>query len=237
MKALIFSLFFIGATLTTLAQSSTIRQIEYGWDTDNGTGQNTLVQVNQTSDNFNLNVATQGLTNGYHLLFLRGQDNVGRWSQTQTKLVYIQTGANPARIVRIEYAYSQGATLIGHYTYTLPSPATSVDLQLRGATLPLSDGQTYLLSIWATDEKGVRSQVYTKSFVRSAAMCETARIGNWSDIGMWICGHVPLATDDIFINPSHTATVVNGTFPAKNITFRGGKILFSQGGRLQLSGN
>ncbi|MFZ2038738.1 MAG: dockerin type I domain-containing protein [Minisyncoccia bacterium] len=55
-----------------------------------------------------------------------------------------------------------------------------------------------------------------------AATC-TASNGNWSAIGTWSCGHVPLAVDDVVIpNTNGLNVIVDTTAVASSTTFTGG---------------
>lgn len=171
MRTLLYTLLLVGFGMTLRAQ---IRQLEYGWDTDKGHGLNTLVSLTATGADADVDVkiATQGLTNGYHLLYVRSRDARGRWSHTNQRLVNILAGAVPARIVKVDYFYSQAGTLVGQYAYRLPSPATSVQLTIPGNLSQLVNGRTYTVSIWATDENGTQSQVYAQAFTYRAVDCK-----------------------------------------------------------------
>ncbi len=172
MRTLLLTLLLMSVGLTLRAQ---IRQLEYGWDTDKGHGLNTLVPVSNAGNNadVNLTIPMTGLTNGYHLLFVRTRDAKGLWSHTQMRLVNVLTGAVPAKIVRLDYSYSKSGTAVGQqYTYKLPTPATNVQVTVPGDLSALTAGQTYTLSIWATDENGTRSQVYQQTFIYRAVDCK-----------------------------------------------------------------
>ena len=171
MRTLLLTLLLVGFGINLRAQ---IRRLEYGWDTDKGHGLNTLISVTGTGNNadVNLNVPMQGLTNGYHLLYVRTQDALSRWSHTCLRLVNVRAGTVPARIVNVEYAYARLGTQVGQYAYKLPNPATSVQLTIPGDVAGLVAGQTYTLSIWATDENGTRSQVYAQAFIYRVVDCK-----------------------------------------------------------------
>ncbi len=174
MRTVALAALLLGFGMNLRAQ---IRQIEYFWDVDKGPGKNTLVNLNAaTAPSFDLNVSMQGLSRGYHLLNLRSRDAQGRWSHTQTRLVNVLTGAVPAKIVRLDYAYSQAGKVVGPYSYRVPNPAASVQLTLPGDLSALTPGQTYTLSIWATDENGVRSQVYSQAFTYRAVDCKNLAV-------------------------------------------------------------
>lgn len=171
MRTLFLTLLLVGFGMTLRAQ---IRQIEYGWDTDKGHGLNTLVNVTSagTDADVNLNIPMQGLANGYHLLYIRTRDSRSRWSHTYLRLVNVLAGTVPAKIVKVDYTYTQAGTLIGQYSYKLPSPATSVQLTVPGDVSQLVAGKSYILSIWATDENGTRSEVYQSTFTYRSVDCK-----------------------------------------------------------------
>ena len=183
MRTLLLTLLLMSVGLTLHAQ---IRQLEYGWDTDKGHGLNTLTPVSNAGSNadVNLTIPMTGLTSGYHLLFVRARDAKGLWSHTQMRLVNVLAGAVPAKIVRLDYSYTRSGTAIGQqYTYKLPTPATSVQITVPGDLSALVAGQTYTLSIWATDENGTRSQVYQQTFIYRAVDCKGLAIAG---------GHCPM---------------------------------------------
>lgn len=171
MRTLLLTLLLVSVGLTLHAQ---IRQLEYGWDTDKGHGLNALVSVTNAGNDadVNLTVPMTGLASGYHLLYVRTRDARSRWSHTQMRLVNVLAGAVPAKIVKVDYTYTRLGTQIGQYSYKLPSPATSVQVTVPGDLSQLTAGQTYTLSIWATDENGTRGQVYQQTFVYRAVDCK-----------------------------------------------------------------
>lgn len=175
MKTLIFLLLLLSFGMKLQAQ---IRQLEYGWDTDKGHGLNTLVSATGTGNDadVNLTIPMQGLTNGYHLLFVRTRDARSRWSHTYLRLVSVGAGAVPAKIVQLDYMYMQASALVGQYTYKIPNPASTIQLTIPGDVAKLVAGQTYTLSIWATDENGTRSQVYSQVFTYRVVDCKNLAI-------------------------------------------------------------
>lgn len=171
MRTLLLTLLLLSVGMTLRAQ---IRQFEYGWDTDKGHGLNTMVSVSKAGNDadVDLNIPMQGLTNGYHQLFVRTRDAKGLWSHTYLRLVNVLAGSVPAKIVKLDYTYSLGGTQVGQYSYKIPTPATSVQLTVPGDVSSLKAGQGYTLSIWATDENGTRSQVYQTTFTYRVVDCK-----------------------------------------------------------------
>ena len=171
MRTLLLTLLLVSVGMTVRAQ---IRRFEYGWDTDKGHGLNTVVSVTGTGQDadVDLTIPLKDLTNGYHLLFVRTQDSRSRWSHTYLRLVNVRAGTVPAKIVQVDYVYSQGVTLVGQYSYKLPTPATSIQLTVPGDVSQLKAGQAYTLSVWATDENGTRSQIYQRTFTYRIVDCQ-----------------------------------------------------------------
>jgi hypothetical protein len=57
-----------------------------------------------------------------------------------------------------------------------------------------------------------------------AATCNSTGGGTWSTIARWSCGHVPLASDDVFVLNTHTVTIDTAAL-AQNVTVNTGGIL------------
>jgi Subtilase family len=64
---------------------------------------------------------------------------------------------------------------------------------------------------------------------------QSSQTGNWTDPSTWSCGRVPASSDVVYINPGHIVTVNSGLQSAKRVIYRGGKLQFLSGSRLQLS--
>lgn len=210
MRTLLLTLLLVSFGMNLQAQ---IRQLEYGWDTDKGHGLNTLVPVTSAGSDadVNLTVPMQGLTNGYHLLYVRTRDARVLWSHTYLRLVNVLAGAVPAKIVKVDYTYTRAGTLVGQYAYKLPTPATSVQLTVSGDVSQLVAGQQYTLAIWATDENGTRSQVYAQTF--------TYRVVDCKGLAVAVQGADALCTGSSTVL---TAAVSGGNAPASVVWSRAG---------------
>jgi hypothetical protein len=202
MRTLLITLLLVGFGMNLQAQ---IRQIEYGWDTDKGHGLNTLVSVTSagTDADVNLNVPMQGLSNGYHLLYVRTRDARGLWSHTYLRLVNVLAGSVPAKIVKVDYVYSQAGKQVGQYAHKLSNPTTSVQVTVPGDVSQLVAGLSYILSIWATDENGTQSQVYQRTF--------TYRVVDCKGLAVTVQGATALCTGSSTVL---TAAVSGGNAPA-----------------------
>ena len=102
MKHLILLLFCTGISLASLAQN--IVQVEYFIDKDLGVGNNTLVNVNPSTDStYSLNINLASYLPGYHKLYIRIKDSNGNWSLTARRNVEVFAPDTKTIIVRGEY--------------------------------------------------------------------------------------------------------------------------------------
>lgn len=92
----------------------TVVKAEYFFDADPGIGNATAINLTPSTDisNFSANFPLTGsaLTNGFHRLYIRTQDNLGRWSLTQSALfdnfivpAYPASPGAPGNFVEAEY--------------------------------------------------------------------------------------------------------------------------------------
>ncbi len=86
--------------------TSNVQRIEYFIDTDPGLGQGQAIPVTpgQNLNSVNHIIGLTGITPGFHKLFIRAQDDAGRWSHTQFRNFLkqnIETGS--AKITKAEY--------------------------------------------------------------------------------------------------------------------------------------
>ncbi len=81
-----------------------IVQVEYFLDTDPGYGNATPVSVTPAADvtvSFTANFT--GLAEGFHHLFVRAQDDAGRWSLADARAVWVQSTGPLANVTALEY--------------------------------------------------------------------------------------------------------------------------------------
>lgn len=89
MKTILVMLFST-ATLMAAAQDTTVIKMEYFIDQDPGVGKATSINIPAAKNvtfNFTANVASYSL--GYHKLFIRTRDDLGRWSLTAIRSIEI----------------------------------------------------------------------------------------------------------------------------------------------------
>jgi PKD repeat protein/murein DD-endopeptidase MepM/ murein hydrolase activator NlpD len=99
-----------------------ITQMEYFFDNDPGYGMGKPITVaNNTIEEQNVILDFSGLTEGYHSLFVRTKDNLGKWGTIASKPFYRITDSNPVNITNVEY-YIDSDPGIGKATNEKVSP-------------------------------------------------------------------------------------------------------------------
>src|ERR1039457_4821814 len=91
----------------TTSATSQVVKAEYFFDSDLGIGTGTAINFT-TSDSVDItsNIATTGLTPGYHHLFIRSKNSLGKWSMYIGKELFIQPAASATtQVVKAEYFY------------------------------------------------------------------------------------------------------------------------------------
>ncbi len=91
--------------VNTEAQINTVVEIvglEYFFDEDPGFGQGTAIDVFQSlSVDLESNLITDGLTTGFHNLYIRGKMLSGAWGAYETRVIYVDTEASIDAVVEI----------------------------------------------------------------------------------------------------------------------------------------
>lgn len=96
-----FSLGAFSALATITAMGQEPIRVEYFYDSDPGHGKGTIINGAQIGNN-TLQLNTEKLACGSHLLCLRSQDSHGAWSLTQSRTVYIYK-VPPTTATALEY--------------------------------------------------------------------------------------------------------------------------------------
>jgi hypothetical protein len=117
------------------AGATQIVKAEYFIDTDLGVGNGTDIPVgNAPNINLSATIPTTGLPTGFHNLYIRTKDDLGKWSLTEGRTFYIYT--NPV-------APPAGATQIVKAEYFIDT-----DLGVgNGTNIPVTNGAAVNLSI------------------------------------------------------------------------------------------
>ncbi|MBX3253668.1 MAG: PKD domain-containing protein [Chitinophagaceae bacterium] len=118
---------------------------EYFFDTDPGFGKGTRVLLSPRSrDSLHVPLSIQSLDNGFHSLYMRFQDEYGRWGLTGVKSFYkdkltTNTGT-PSSIIRGEYFFDTDPGFGAATTIPGTSISTNQDLFFSVDIAALSDG-------------------------------------------------------------------------------------------------
>lgn len=137
---------------------------EYFFDIDPGYGQGTALSLSDGENNHVIELTN--VSNGYHRLFVRSKNAMGRWSSTQN-ISFMKVGKklNP-KIKRLSYRYYNYATeTYSDYIDYLFDPAISEStaiLVLDNSNL--ISGTQYALGVYAYDENGRRSRIAWEYF-------------------------------------------------------------------------
>ena len=141
-----------------------IKQSEYYFDQDPGYGSGTPITLTDGETNHVIDLST--VSNGYHRLFIRTQNNMGRWSITN-HISFIKVGQklNPA-ITKLTYSYYdyETASYGSEYSYPFdPVVAASEEILLLDNS-ELVSGKQYAVVVYAHDENGKKSRMVYDNF-------------------------------------------------------------------------
>ncbi len=118
---------------------SQITSAEYFIDTDPGVGNGTSLTVSGNSIDQDFNIATTGLSDGIHKLYIRMLNTDGQWSLYDKNVFYINpSNANTANISSAEY-FVDADPGAGNGT-TLAVSGSTIDQNLNITTSGLSSG-------------------------------------------------------------------------------------------------
>lgn len=156
-------LFFINQS-STLSQNN-ITKLEYFIDADPGRGSGVDVPITPaTSFDISENVPTGVLSEGFHVITFRTQDENGEWSMQENKLFYVNQSSTIVtnNITKLEYYIDSDP---GHGSgVDIPITASiSLDVLDNVPTASLSEG-FHTITIRAQDENGEWSLQENKAF-------------------------------------------------------------------------
>jgi hypothetical protein len=136
MKKLFFISYCLLTTLFAFGQATAVISAEYFIDTDMGVGSGTPIplSISAASVTQSTSIPTTGLPTGFHNLYIRTKDDLGKWSLTEGRTFFIYT--NPV-------APPAGATQIVKAEYFIDT-----DLGVgNGTNIPITNGANVNLSI------------------------------------------------------------------------------------------
>ena len=117
-------------------------RIEYFFDTDPGFGQATPITPSQDEE-ATYALSLDNLSMGAHMLYLRVQDNHGRWSAVQKHPIYVLS--NLPDVVAVEYFFDDNDPGEGQAT-AVPLPSVKMDpFAFEANTAGLAPGEHHLM--------------------------------------------------------------------------------------------
>ena len=173
--------FVVLLTLLLLSQNldaQTIDTLEYFIDADPGYGKGTPVTVTAgTVIDETFTVGLDGLSDGFHVLYVRIRDNKGVWSLTQSKPFIVEAAApetSEVLIDRAEYFFDSDPGF-GKGTEIPVTPGVSIDMTFVAELSGVSEG-SHVLYVRIRDDNGVWSLTQAKPFIVEAVAPETSEV-------------------------------------------------------------
>ena len=137
---IILLVLFITISCCVLAQSGTVVQAEYFFDTDKGYGQNTVVNLSPVADgNFPININLNTVAAGNHELYIRTKDNDGKWSVTLKRTIEVLTSTSP-QITSGEYFIDTDPGYGNAAPITVSTPDSAILQNFSAAISGIADG-------------------------------------------------------------------------------------------------
>ncbi len=151
---------------------SNINKMEYFYDTDPGYGNGTNIPVT-ASTNINgmlVNVNVASLSGGFHTLYIRSRDSLGKWSMTNSLVFakYQPVQGNPnsiSNINKMEYFYDTDPGY-GNGTNIPVTASTNINGMLVNVNVASLTGGLHTLYIRSRDSMGKWSMTNSLTFSR-----------------------------------------------------------------------
>ena len=162
MKTILIVL-FTAVGICACAQDTTVTQIEYFFDSDNGAGNDSLVNVAPVADGtFSFTASIAGLEVGYHKLYIRTKDSNGKWSFTARRNVEVFAPDTKTTIVSGEYFIDTDSGFNAGRPITVTTPNSAILQNFTAATSGLSIGYHKLYGRFK-DNLGRWSQTFRRN--------------------------------------------------------------------------
>lgn len=175
MRKIILLLFML--SLLWKADAQQIITAEYFFDQDPGAGNGTALTITSADTaQFIGNIPTTGLSNGFHVLYVRAKNAAGKWSLYEKRSFYIQPIRSAAQNnVAAEYFIDQDPG-VGNGTPLTVSPADTLTFSGTISTVGLSNG-FHVLCIRAKNADGKWSLYERRAFfVQPAAVAVQSNV-------------------------------------------------------------
>ena len=140
MKTILVMLFST-ATLWAAAQDTSVIKMEYFIDTDPGVGNAASVNIPASADvTFPFTVNLTGYAIGYHKLYIRTRDNLGRWSLTAKRNIEVLSSQIQNNVVSGEYFIDQDPGFGAGTAINVSTPDTMALQNFTAALAGLTEG-------------------------------------------------------------------------------------------------
>lgn len=138
-----------------------VARLEYFFDTDPGYGMGTALQAPSKGEQ-NYLMSLDGIDAGAHILYMRAQDEQGKWSMVMARPLYITSKAD-GKIVALEYFFDKQDPGEGMATSVTVPSNTSEPFAFEVSIDGLSEG-SHQFSLRAKDDNGKWSMVRSEPF-------------------------------------------------------------------------
>jgi len=149
------------------SKEKTIRKMEYFYDEDPGIGGGTQITAAQTSDvEYSFIADISSLEEGLHVLHLRVQDEFGRWSipYYQPFLVESIYLTREKTVDKVAYYFTDSDSTYTEFFYTSFTPTSDGEISFAADLSELEELHNYQIHVYAVDEKGKKSFIYSHAF-------------------------------------------------------------------------
>ena len=137
----ILAMLFSTATLWAAAQDTSVIKMEYFIDTDPGVGHATSMNIPASADvTFPFIVNLTGYAIGYHKLYIRTRDNLGKWSLTAKRNIEVLASQTKNNVVSGEYFIDQDPGFGAGTAINVSARDTMVLQNFNAAVTGLAEG-------------------------------------------------------------------------------------------------
>ena len=146
------------------SQDTVIHRVEYFLDTDPGFGNATTLNIPAAANlNFTFTIDLDNFTIGYHNLYIRIRDDLGRWSQTLRRTIEVLPSEGKINLVGGEYFFDTDPGFGSGFSINMPVPDSALLVNFDAASAGLSKGY-HKLYLRFRDQNGDWSQSLRRNF-------------------------------------------------------------------------
>ncbi len=217
--------------IAAISNAQHLTKAEYFFDTDPGVGHATALTMGTHADSvvINQSISTNGLTAGFHTLFVRFRDSLGVWGLSEGRTFFLNTTVNlsAAQLSKAEYFIDTDPGPGQGHAITVSSAADSLTLTPAIATTSLSAG-FHNLFVRFKDVNGSWGLSESRTFFLSppanvsAAQLKKAEYFIDTDPGLGL-GHaitVASAADSLTLTPAIATTSLSAGFHNLYVRFK-----------------